>query len=58
LKTRFPEEAGGIDAVLRSAGRTADKTVYLPMVGRKEFWTVFLDPATAEVVGFMPLDSF
>jgi len=28
------------------------------MVGRKSFWTVFLDPITGEVLAFMPLDSF
>ena len=32
--------------------------VYLPMIGRKSFWTVLLDPASAEVLAFMPLDSF
>lgn len=58
LKTRFSKDAGEIDRVLRAAGRTAENTAYLPMVGRKSFWTVFLDPTTAEVVGFMPLDSF
>ena len=32
--------------------------VYLPMIGRKSFWTVLLDPASAEVLAFIPLDSF
>jgi len=27
-------------------------------VGRKSFWTVLLDSSTAEVLGFLPLDSF
>ena len=26
--------------------------------GRKSFWTVLLDPATAEVVGYLPIDYF
>ena len=30
----------------------------LPMVGRRSVWTGLLDPVTAEVLGFMPLDSF
>lgn len=58
LKTRFAAQAAEIDGVLRSVGRTPENTAYLPMVGRKSFWTVFIDPVTADVVGFIPLDSF
>lgn len=58
LQTRFPARAGEIDTVLRRAGRTAQATAYLPLVGRKSFWTAFVDPSSAEVVAFMPLDSF
>jgi hypothetical protein len=58
LKQRFGSQAAQIDAVLQSAGRDPATTSYLPMVGRKSFWTVFIDPKTAEVVGFLPLDSF
>jgi hypothetical protein len=58
LKTRFPLQASAIDAVISQAGRSPDALVYLPMVGRKSFWTVLLDPATADIVAFMPLDSF
>lgn len=58
LKRRFPARAVEIDAVLISAGRTEASTAYLPMVGRKNFWTAFIDPASADVVAFMPLDPF
>jgi hypothetical protein len=58
LKTRFAARAGEIDVVLREAGRQAETTAYLPLVGRKTFWTAFIDPVSAEVVAFMPLDSF
>ena len=58
LSQRFPNQAEHINAVARSAGRDAQSLRYLPMVGRKSFWTVFLDPVTADVVGFLPLDSF
>jgi hypothetical protein len=58
LKSRFRARAPEVDAVLARAGRQAAGTAYLPLVGRKSFWTVFVDPATAQVVGFMPLDSF
>lgn len=58
LKTRFPQEASDIDRVLARAGQTAQNVVYLPLVGRKSFWTVFLDPVTAQIIATMPLDSF
>ena len=58
LKARFADQSKDIDAVLTKVSRTAENTVYVPMVGRKSFWTVFLDPQTAEIVAYMPLDSF
>ena len=58
LKARFGARAGEIDTVLKAAGRNPDTMAWLPMVGRKSFWTAFVDPATADVVAFMPLDSF
>jgi hypothetical protein len=58
LKTRFAAQAAAIDEVLASAGHAAQNTVYVPMIGRGKFWTVFLDSKTAQVVATMPLDSF
>lgn len=59
LKARFPRHAAEIDTVLQRAGRSAAGAAYLPLVARKaEAWTVLLDAQTAEVVGYLPLDSF
>lgn len=58
LKRRFPANASEIDAALRATGRTDASAVYLPVVGRKSFWTAFIDPVSAEVVAFIPLDPF
>jgi hypothetical protein len=58
LKSRFANRATEIDAALAPFGAAGQSMVYVPMVGRKSFWTVFLDPATAEIKAFMPLDSF
>jgi hypothetical protein len=58
LKVRFASEATEIDRVLAQAGRTPQNTVYVPLAGRKSFWTAFLDVSTAQVVATMPLDSF
>jgi hypothetical protein len=58
LITRFPDQANAIRSVVQEVNRKPDDLVYLPMIGFKSFWTVFLDPATAQIVAFMPLDSF
>ena len=61
LKARFPARMDSIDkslAATNASGRTADSVGYIPMVGRNSFWTVLIDIQTAEVIAFVPLDSF
>lgn len=60
LKTRFPGRVAEIDAALRTElqSHPVDVIGYVPMVGRQTFWTVFIDTKTAEVIGFVPIDSF
>ncbi len=58
LKTRFADSAAEIDRLLSNVGAKPDNVVYLPLVGRNSFWTVFLDPVTAQILATMPLDSF
>ena len=58
LKTRFPKQSADIHQVLHKASNSPQTRLYVPMVGRKSFWTVFIDPTTAEVLATIPLDSF
>lgn len=58
LKARFADRAAEIDAVIAAKGRRPDSLAYLPLAARKVFWTVLLDPATGEIVAYIPLDSF
>lgn len=58
LKARFPSRSAEIDAAIAKIGREPEALAYLPLVGLKSFWTVLLDPATAELLGFLPIDSF
>jgi hypothetical protein len=59
LKSRFAPRAAEIDAMLAKAGRSVEQAAYLPVVARKaEAWTVLLDNRSAEVIGYLPLDSF
>ncbi|GAC1599380.1 MAG: fimb protein [Ramlibacter sp.] len=58
LARRFPRSAAQIDSVLRAAGRDRATTAWLPLVARTNAWTVFIDARTAQVVAYMPLDTF
>lgn len=58
LKSRFPARSAEMDALLTRLGRAPADTLWLPMAGRKVFWTAFVDANTAQVVGYLPLDSF
>jgi hypothetical protein len=59
LKSRFPAQDEAISAAVRQAQHGDAQVVYLPVVGRKaQAWTVLLDAQTAQVIGYLPLDSF
>lgn len=58
LSKRFPQQAALIDASVVQSGKSAGELVSLPMVARKSFWTVLLDAQSAEIRGFVALDSF
>ena len=58
LIQKFPERLEEITQTVRDVGRPLNSVVYLPLVGRKDYWTVLLDSKTAEVLAFLPLDSF
>lgn len=58
LRAHIPEQAELIDAWVQQAGRPITSLAYVPMVGRKTFWTVILDAQTADILGYLPIDSF
>jgi signal transduction histidine kinase len=58
LRQRLAEQASAIDAGAQMAGRPVTDLAYLPLAGRKSFWTVLLDPTTAQVLAFIPLDPY
>ncbi len=58
LRARFPQRAGEIDGLLNELGRSPASTLWVPMAARKVFWTVLVDATTAQVVGYLPVDSF
>jgi hypothetical protein len=58
LRNKFPSQVALIDETIAATNRRVETLAYLPLVGRKSFWTVLLDPVTEDVVGYLPLDSF
>lgn len=58
LKVRFSNQASEIDRVVSTAGGNPQTVLYLPLIGRDHFWTVFVDPVDAHIVATMPLDPF
>jgi hypothetical protein len=58
LKTRFAARAAEIDRVVRSAGGNPQTALYVPLIGRDHYWTVFVDPVDGHIVATMPLDPF
>jgi hypothetical protein len=58
LRQRFPAQVAAIDAALAGKGAAADAARYLPLAGRKDFWTVLVDGRNGDILGFVPVDSF
>ncbi|WP_240788576.1 TfpX/TfpZ family type IV pilin accessory protein [Ramlibacter henchirensis] len=59
LLKRFPNEQGLVQQAAQRAGRPLGQLAFLPLIARKaEGWTVLLDARTAEIVDYLPLDSF
>jgi hypothetical protein len=58
LRTRFAAQSALIDNAVAESGIPETQLLWLPMYGRKDFWTVFIDAKSAEPLAFIPLDSF
>lgn len=58
LRQRFPAQVAAIDAALAGQGAAADAARYLPLAGRKDFWTVLVDGRNGDILAYLPLDSF
>jgi hypothetical protein len=58
LKSRYPARRAEIDQAILTTGRPEGQLLSLPLLARKAYWSVLLDAQTAQIVGFIPLDSF
>jgi hypothetical protein len=58
LKSRFAAQSAQIDAAVLGTGKAEAALRFVPVVGRKDFWTVLVDANTAQPVAYLPIDSF
>lgn len=58
LKSRFAAQSALIDTAVLSTGKAETALRFVPMVARKDFWTVLIDANTAQPVAYLPIDSF
>ena len=58
LKARRAARAQELDAAIAKTGQPADTLKYLPLHGRKEFWTALIDGKTAQPLAYLPLDPY
>jgi len=57
FKARFAPRVPEIDQALKAVPLGV-AVGYVPLAGRDEFWTVFIDMKTAEVLAFVPIDPY
>jgi hypothetical protein len=58
LQSRRPAQSEGIAEAARELQRQPSAIAYLPLASRRAFWTVLVDPKTADVLGFLPIDPY
>ena len=58
LRNRSVTHASTVDQWLSKHSRTMDQLVFLPMVGRDQYWSAVMDSSTLEIIGYLPIDGF
>ena len=58
LRDRSATNVDVVDQWLRNQSRPIEQLVFLPMVGRGQYWSAVMDAGTLEIVGYLPIDGF
>lgn len=58
LQKRYPAQAVELNAAVAKTGKPIDQLLYIPLLARRTDWSVLIDKATGDPVGFVPLDGF
>lgn len=58
LRNRAKDGGQELEQVLKTAGLAPDQAITLPMMGRRDDWSVVLDRSDLRIVGYVPIDGF
>lgn len=59
LLTKFPTQSNEIKNFFREKRQSIDDNLYLPIISKKNnVWTIIFSKQEAQIIGYLPLDSF
>ncbi|MBA4266237.1 MAG: pilus assembly protein [Comamonadaceae bacterium] len=58
LRDRSKSDERIVNQWLNNQSRPLDQLVFLPMVGRDQYWSTVLDASNLDIVGYLPIDGF
>lgn len=58
LIKEFPDKLDEVTRIAIDAGISSAEVLYLPLVGRREYWTILLSLKNGDVLGYVPVDGF
>lgn len=58
LRARSDSDSRIIDRWLKDQGLSVDQLIFLPMVGRDQYWSAVMDASSMEIIGYLPIDGF
>lgn len=58
LRPRSKDGGQALDRLLAAAGVTAEQALTLPLVGRRDDWSVVMDKRELRIIGYLPVDGF
>lgn len=58
LRPRAKDGGQALDRLLADHGVPPDQVIALPLVGRRDDWSVLMDRRTLQIIGYLPIDAF
>jgi len=58
LRDRAGAQRAVLDQLIASSGVPAEQVIGLPMMGRRDDWSVILDRRDLRILGYLPIDGF
>lgn len=58
LRPRAKDGGKALDRLLADRGIPPEQVIALPLVGRRDDWSVLMDRRTLQIIGYLPIDAF